>query len=73
MFRKASSSIVDDDEPEVKEEISEEFGDKWGWFVILDMLSNNDPTKWDEISEWNVIKFLNTIAYYKEKNALKHG
>lgn len=45
----------------------QDFNERWGWFVSLDMLSNNNPILWDQITEWNVIKFLNTVSYYHEK------
>ena len=48
----------------------ETFNEKWGWFITLDMLSNNNPNLWDEITEWNVIRFLNTISYYHDKAKL---
>lgn len=49
------------------------FNERWGWIVTLDMLSNNNPTKWDEITDWNVIKFLNTVSYYHEKAKVYGG
>lgn len=59
----------DTEDSERSEIVTESFQESWGWHIVLDMLSSNDPTKWDEITKWNVIKFLNTIAYYKAKNA----
>jgi len=31
-------------------------------------MSNNDRTKWDYYFEMNVIEFLNTVAFFKDKN-----
>jgi hypothetical protein len=41
------------------------------WLRVLDQLSNNDPTKWDEILNFKVHKFLNVLQFYriKEKEA----
>lgn len=33
----------------------------------MDSLSNNDVTKWEYISNMDLISFLNTIAFYKDK------
>ena len=30
-------------------------------------MSNNDRTKWDYFFSMNVIEFLNTVAFYKDK------
>lgn len=43
------------------------FAEHWGWYLVYDSLSNNDPLKWDEIDKWDVIRFLNTIAFYRDK------
>jgi hypothetical protein len=37
------------------------------WFHILDQISNNDPTKWDEILEWKATKFFNVLQFYRIK------
>lgn len=56
------------EEGEVRnEKQAESFRSRWGWFITLDNISNNDRTKWDYFLEMNVIEFLNTLAYYKEK------
>jgi hypothetical protein len=33
----------------------------------IDNLANNDRTKWDYFLEMNLIEFLNTLAYNKDK------
>jgi hypothetical protein len=42
-------------------------GDGLMWFHILDQISNNDPTKWDEILEWKATKFFNVLQFYRIK------
>lgn len=39
----------------------------WGWYNVLDSLSNSDRTKWDYFLNMGVIEFLNTLAYFKDK------
>lgn len=58
------------DEQKGDEDTSEgspEFIKHWGWYYTLDSLSNNDRTKWDYLLDMNVVAFLNTLAYYKDK------
>ena len=43
------------------------FVEHWGWYYTLDSLSNNDRTKWEYFLNMKVIAFLNTLAYYKDK------
>ena len=43
------------------------FNEQWGWFVILDSLSNGDGAKWNYFLEMKVVEFLNRISYYKSK------
>lgn len=40
---------------------------EWGWYIVLDGLSNSDRTKWDYFLNMKVIEFLNTLAFYKDK------
>jgi hypothetical protein len=43
------------------------FVEYWGWYYTLDNISGNDRTKWEYFLNMNVIEFLNTLAYYKDK------
>jgi hypothetical protein len=48
------------------------FIDRWGWFSLLDELSNGDYCKWDTILyDWTITKFFNTMAYIKDRNRVK--
>ena len=49
------------------------FNEQWGWFVTLDMLSNNNPYLWDAIGDWHAIKFFNMISYYHAKAKVYGG
>ena len=65
----------EDDDDEEDEEADEEnegsnrpgFVKHWGWYYTLDNLSNNDRTKWEYFLEMNVIEFLNSLSYFKDK------
>ena len=39
---------------------------------MLDNLSNHDRTKWDFFFEMGAVELLNTIAFYKDKQAWEH-
>ena len=39
----------------------------WGYIIALDNLSNSNPLLWDELTEKNVIWFLNVLTYYNDK------
>lgn len=43
------------------------FSEYWGWYLVIDSLSNNDVTKWEYISKMDLISFLNILAFYKDK------
>jgi len=34
-------------------------------------LTNSRIDKWDEVLEWNVIKALNVVAYYSDKQKME--
>lgn len=54
-------------EEDVTERAKPTFVEYWGWYYTLDNISNNDRTKWEYFLNMNVIEFLNTLAYYKDK------
>ena len=43
------------------------FGIRWGWYIVVDEMANNDVTKHKDITQMNVYKFLNHMAYLIEK------
>ena len=43
------------------------FQDVWGWQNTLDELANGKRRDWDYFIEMNVIEFLNTLSFYKDK------
>ena len=59
--------LTDEESHEDNSEGSPEFVKHWGWYYTLDSLSNNDRTKWDFFLDMNVVAFLNTLAYFKDK------
>ncbi len=44
------------------------FETKWGWIVAINNLSNNDRSKWSYYEDMNIIEFLNTLVFYKDKS-----
>lgn len=47
--------------------LSERYARYWGWFVTLDAISNNVRKDWDYFTTMNVIEFLTTLSFYKDK------
>ena len=58
---------VSEDDQGIEKGSKPSFVEYWGWYYTLDNLSNNDRTKWDFFLDMNVVAFLNTLAYYKDK------
>ena len=48
-----------------------EFTKRWGWWATLDNLTNSRIDKWDEVLNYNVIKALNIVAYYSDKQKME--
>jgi hypothetical protein len=44
------------------------FEEKWGWIGVINNMANNDRSKWDFYFDLNVIEFLNTVVFYKDKS-----
>ena len=54
------------------------FIDAYGWHLTLDNISNNRRELWNHFLEMGVIEFLNTLNFYRNKQAweraqTKHG
>ena len=49
------------------DEDNETFRNRWGWIATINDMSNNDITKWDYFFKMNVIEFLNTVSFFKDK------
>ena len=47
------------------------FAEAWGWWALVDSLTNSRVDKWDHVLEWNIIKALNVCCYYKDKQKLE--
>lgn len=56
----------------VGENDEESFSEFWGWQLVLDNLSNHDRTKWDFFLNMDVVEFLNTVSFYKDKQKWEH-
>ena len=67
LFKRLFEVKTEGDEPVTIGE--ESFASHWGWFLVLDNLSNSDRTKWDYFLNMNIIEFLNTLCFYKDKQA----
>jgi hypothetical protein len=44
------------------------FRTKWGWIASINDICKDDRTKWDYFFKMNVIEFLNTMTFYKDKS-----
>jgi hypothetical protein len=42
--------------------------EKWGWYSMIDRLSNGDITKHDLVYERNYIECLNLLSFYHERD-----
>ena len=68
LFGKADEEVEED----AKERV-EGFEKFWGWFVVLDRLSNSDRTKYDFFLNMNVVEFLNCISFLKDKTEYENN
>lgn len=48
-----------------------EFGEKWAWISLIDLVSETTRCRWDDVWEMNVYEFFNYVAYAKDKAAEK--
>jgi hypothetical protein len=61
-------AVEESDGSEESEKVTKKgFEKHWGWIAVIDSLSNGDRTKWNYFTEMGVVEFLNTLAYYKDK------
>lgn len=44
------------------------YSEHWGWFIVLDTMSNGMRKDWDWFTEMNLVQFLNYMAFLKDKN-----
>jgi hypothetical protein len=67
---------VEDDRDEYSEEVQDEidispenlYKEKWGWIIIINDLSNDKRWKWDYFFNMDLVEFLNTVSFFKDKN-----
>ena len=45
----------------------EGFASRWGWWSLIDSLTNSRVDKWEKIMDWEVTHGLNICSYYKDK------
>lgn len=45
-----------------------DFRKRWQWYCTIDEITMGDCFKEDELFSWSCVRFLNRIAYLKEKN-----
>ena len=61
-----------DDGSQQKDKGSENrFASRWGWWGLIDNLTNSRIDKWDEVLNWEVIKALNVCCYFKDKQKME--
>jgi hypothetical protein len=56
-----------------RNDIRRSFYDYWGWEATIDEITMGQPWLEDEIYNWNVVRFLNKLAYMKDKNELEQS
>lgn len=39
----------------------------WNWYIWFEAISNLSKEKWTDIEEWEVYRFLNMMAFIKDK------
>lgn len=44
----------------------------WGWFIVLDKMSNGRREQWDWITEMNIVQFLTYMSFLKDKNEFEN-
>ena len=43
------------------------FWQKYGWIALIDKMADGKREMWDYYFDLNIIEFLNTVAFYKDK------
>lgn len=43
----------------------------YGWYHILNIVTDNDPFKEEELMKWNVRRLLNRLMYLKDKASIE--
>jgi hypothetical protein len=41
----------------------------WGWYALVDTVSETQRCSWDEVLKKTIFETLNTYAYTKDRNA----
>ena len=75
-LNKSYKNFFDSDGPKEQENSGNDvkkggFNESWGWFSIVDSLSNSRIDKWEQIMDWEVIYALNVCSYYKDKQRME--
>ena len=60
----------DDGRNESREE-GTNFSKRWGWWTLLDNLTNSRADKWQYFLDMNVIEALNICCYFKDKQDME--
>jgi len=64
-------NFFDADSTEGDKRSNSGFAERWGWWSLVDNLTNSRVDKWDIVLEWEVIKALNMCCYYKDKQNME--
>ena len=69
IYKKDKNLFNTESEPERErsEKRNTGFTQRWSWWVTLDNLTNSRIDKWDTILGYEVIKALNIVAYFSDK------
>jgi hypothetical protein len=55
-------------EPEYEEDMEISFEKRFGWYVVLNRVANDDITRHDEIFNKTILSVLNQLSYIIEKD-----
>ena len=59
----------DDPDAGTEPEGADEYTAKWGWFSLVDTVSDTARCSWDEVWRKTMVETLNIFAYTKDRNA----
>ena len=59
----------DPDAPADADGPADDFAARWGWYSLIDTVSETQRCSWDDVLRKPMVETLNTFAYTKDRNA----
>lgn len=69
MDSEADEANNESQEGDSSSEAVSDFAQKWGWTFNVDVVAQTVHLSWNEVWEMNIIEFLNTLSYCRDKAA----